>query len=194
MNVGRLKIGAAVVLCAPFIPMLFQGEEFGADTPFQYFTNHEEPELAKAVSEGRRKEFAAFGWKAADIPDPQDPETFSRSKLNWTELEREPHASLLAWHKQLIALRRRTPEFTDGRRNQVEVRFSESEQWLTFHRGGYVIALNLSQETRTVPLEISGALVLASEADCTIRETSIEMPSDSVAILLSNNINNGRDI
>ncbi len=73
MNVGRLKIGAAIVLCAPFIPMLFQGEEFGADTPFQYFTNHEEPELARAVSEGRRKEFAAFGWKVADIPDPQDP-------------------------------------------------------------------------------------------------------------------------
>ena len=118
MNVGRLKIGAAIVLCAPFIPMLFQGEEFGADTPFQYFTNHEEPELARAVSEGRRREFAAFGWKAADIPDPQDPETFSRSKVNWTELEREPHASLLAWHKQLIALRRRTPEFADGRLDQ----------------------------------------------------------------------------
>src|ERR1700722_13382288 len=61
MSIARLKIGAAIVLCAPFIPMLFQGEEFGADTPFQYFTNHEEPELAKAVSEGRRKEFAAFG-------------------------------------------------------------------------------------------------------------------------------------
>jgi len=192
MNVGRLKIGAAIVLCAPFIPMLFQGEEFGADTPFQYFTNHEEPDLARAVSEGRRKEFAAFGWKAADIPDPQDPETFSRSKINWAELEREPHTSLLAWHKQLIALRRRTPEFADGRLDQVEVRFSESEQWLAFRRGGYVIALNLSQETRRVPFAFPGALVLASEADCIIHKTSVEMPSDSVAILRV--INNGRDI
>ena len=191
MNVGRLKIGAAMVLCAPFIPMLFQGEEFGADTAFQYFTNHEEPELAKAVSEGRRKEFAAFGWKAADIPDPQDPETFARSKLNWTELEREPHASLLAWHKQLIALRRNNPAFTDGRLDRVEVRFSESEQWLTFRRGGYVIALNLSQETRTVPLACPRALVLASEADCILHKTSVEMPSDSVAILRV--IHNGRD-
>ena len=192
MNVGRLKIGAAMVLCAPFIPMLFQGEEFAAGTPFQYFTNHEEPELARAVSEGRRREFAAFGWKAADIPDPQDPGTFSRSKVNWTELEREPHASLLAWHKQLIALRRRTPEFADGRLDQVEVRFSESEQWLAFRRGGYVIALNLSQETRRVPFAFPGALVLASEADCIIHKTSVEMPSDSVAILRV--INNGRDI
>jgi len=192
MNVGRLKIGAAIVLCAPFIPMLFQGEEFGADTPFQYFTNHEEPDLARAVSEGRRKEFAAFGWKAADIPDPQDPETFSRSKINWAELERETHTSLLAWHKQLIALRRRTPEFADGRLDQVEVRFSESEQWLAFRRGGYVIALNLSQETRRVPFAFPGALVLASEADCIIHKTSVEMPSDSVAILRV--INNGRDI
>jgi maltooligosyltrehalose trehalohydrolase len=192
MSVARLKIGAAVVLCAPFIPMLFQGEEFGADTPFQYFTHHEEPELARAVSEGRRKEFAAFGWKAADIPDPQDPQTFSRSKLNWTELEREPHASLLAWHKQLIALRRNTPEFTDGRLDQVEVRLSESEQWLTFRRGEYAIAVNLSQETRTMPLAFPGALVLASEPDCILHKTSVEMPSDSVAILRV--INNGRNI
>jgi maltooligosyltrehalose trehalohydrolase len=192
MNLGRLKIGAAMVLCAPFIPMLFQGEEFAADTPFQYFTNHEEPELARAVSEGRRQEFAAFGWKAVDIPDPQDPETFSRSKLTWTELEREPHASLLAWHKQLIALRRNNPAFTDGRLDQVEVRFSEGEQWLAFRRGGYIIALNLSEETRSVPLACPGALALASAADCVIHKTSVEMPSDSVAILRVNS--DGRDI
>ena len=192
MNIGRLKIGAALVLCAPFIPMLFQGEEFGADAPFQYFTNHEEPDLAQAVSEGRRKEFAAFGWKAADIPDPQDPQTFLRSKLNWTELEREPHASLLAWHKQLIALRRNTPKFTDGRLDQVKVQFSESDQWLTFRRGDYFIVLNLSQETRVVPLVFPGTLVLASEAGCAIHEGAVEIPSDSVAILRVTG--NGRDI
>jgi len=192
MNVGRLKIGAAIVLCAPFIPMLFQGEEFGADNPFQYFTNHEEPDLAQAVSEGRRREFVAFGWKVADIPDPQAPETFSRSKLNWTELEREPHASLLAWHKQLIALRRRTPEFADGRLDQVEVQLSESEHWLTFRRGGYVIAVNLSQETRIVPLAFPGELALASEVDCIIHENGVELPPDSVAILRA--IDNERDI
>jgi maltooligosyltrehalose trehalohydrolase len=172
--------------------MLFQGEEFGADTPFQYFTNHEEPELAQAVSEGRRTEFAAFGWKVADIPDPQDPETFSRSKLDWAELEREPHASLLAWHKQLISLRRGTPDFTDGRLDQVQVRSSDSEQWLTFRRGAYGIAVNLSQGTRTVPLAFPGTLVLASDTSSIIHETGIEMPPDSVVILRV--IHNGKDI
>ena len=73
---GRLKIAAALVLTSPFVPMLFQGEEWGASTPFQYFTDHPEPDLAKAVREGRRQEFAAFGWKPEDIPDPQTPETF----------------------------------------------------------------------------------------------------------------------
>ncbi len=183
MSIARLKIGAAIVLCAPFIPMLFQGEEFAASTPFQYFTNHAEPELVRAVSEGRRKEFAAFGWNGQDTPDPQDPETFLRSKLNWIELEREPHASLLAWHRRLIALRRSAPEFADGRMDRVEARFSESEQWLIFRRGGYVIALNLSTEPRVAPIPFPGALVLSSDAGCITHETSVQLPPNSVAIL-----------
>jgi len=183
MSIERLKIGAAIVLCAPFIPMLFQGEEFAAATPFQYFTNHEEPELARAVSEGRRKEFAAFGWNGHDTPDPQAPETFLRSKLDWIELEREPHASMLAWHRRLIGLRRSAPELTDGRLDRVEARFSEREQWLTFRRGEYMIAMNLSGQPRTAPIPFPGALVLASKADCITQETSVELPSESVAIL-----------
>src|SRR5262249_20097959 len=92
---GRRKIGAALVLTSPFVPMVFHGEEWGASTPFQYFTDHENPALGRAVSDGRRREFAAFGLQAEDVPDPQAPETFHRSKLDWTELEREPHASVL---------------------------------------------------------------------------------------------------
>jgi maltooligosyltrehalose trehalohydrolase len=192
LSVQRLKIGAALVLCAPFIPMLFQGEEFAARTPFQYFTNHDEPELAQAVSEGRRREFAAFGWKAADIPDPQDPETFLRSKLNWIEPQQAPHAGLLAWHKQLIALRRSVPDFADGRPDQMDVRFSESDQWLTFRRGQHVIAVNFARETREVPVELPGTLVLASEANCVIQENSAKMPPDSVAILKATH--NGKEL
>src|SRR5208337_3917332 len=78
VNIGRLKTAAALVFTSPFVPMLFQGEEWGASTPFQYFTDHPEPELGKAVSEGRCREFAAFGWKPQDVPDPQAPETFQR--------------------------------------------------------------------------------------------------------------------
>ena len=95
MSKGRLKVGAALVLTAPFVPMLFQGEEWGATAPFQFFTDFENDELATAVRKGRREEFAAFGWAPEEIPDPQDPATFERSKPNWNELTESPHAELL---------------------------------------------------------------------------------------------------
>ena len=85
MSDGRLRVAAALLLTSPFVPLLFQGEEWGATTPFQYFTDHTDPELGRAVSEGRRREFAAFGWDPQAVPDPQDPATFERSKLDWTE-------------------------------------------------------------------------------------------------------------
>jgi maltooligosyltrehalose trehalohydrolase len=149
MSVPRLKMGAALVLCAPFIPLLFQGEEFGATTPFLYFTHHDE-ELGRSVSEGRRREFAEFGWNPAEIPDPQDPATFQRSKLDWTEMEREPHASLLEWHRQLIELRKSAPELTDGRLDRVGVEFWEDEGRLTLRRGAVSVACSLRKETVSV--------------------------------------------
>ena len=130
VNLGRLKTAAALVFTSPFVPMLFEGEEWGASTPFQYFTDHPEPGLAQAVREGRRKEFAAFGSKPEDIPDPQAPETFQHSKLNWDELSHEPHAGLLDWHRRLINLRQTEPALSDGRREAVLTRFDESAGWL----------------------------------------------------------------
>src|SRR5690606_10857723 len=70
---GRLRIAAALLLTSPFTPMLFQGEEWSASSPFRYFTDHQDPELGRAVTEGRTHEFAHFGWDPADVPDPQDP-------------------------------------------------------------------------------------------------------------------------
>jgi len=91
-----LKIGAAQTILSPFIPMLFQGEEWGAREPFLYFTNHRSPYIAKMVSEGRKKEFRVAG------ADPNDPATFQRSKLDWTKQDTE----ILNWYRHLIALRR----------------------------------------------------------------------------------------
>src|SRR5207247_145172 len=108
MSVGRLKIVAALVMTSSFVPMLFMGEEWGATTPFLYFTDHADPRLARAVTEGRRRGFAAFGWPAADVPDPQDPQTCQRSKLRWDELADPVHADLLEWHRGLIRLRKQT--------------------------------------------------------------------------------------
>ena len=125
----RAKIAAALVLTAPFIPMLFQGEEWASSPPFQYFTDHEDKELGRLVSEGRKKEFAAFGWNPDDVPDPQSAETFERSKLKWNELEKSPHAEMLDWYKRLIDLRRRTPALGDGALEAVRVEYNEAEQW-----------------------------------------------------------------
>ncbi len=107
VSLGRQKIAAALVLTSPFVPMLFQGEEFGASSPFLYFSQHD-PELGKKVSEGRKNEFNVFGWNPDEVPDPQNVSTFEQSKLPWNEVKEESHASLLRWHKKLIALRRAT--------------------------------------------------------------------------------------
>ena len=152
VNLGRLKTAAALVFTSPFVPMLFQGEEWGASTPFQYFTDHPEPDLAQAVREGRRKEFAAFGWKSEDIPDPQSPETFQRLKLNWDELSHEPHAGLLDWHRRLINLRQTEPALSDGRREAVLTRFDESAGWLLVQRGPITLACLVSDRPQQVPL------------------------------------------
>jgi maltooligosyltrehalose trehalohydrolase len=86
--------------------MLWMGEEWGAQTPWCYFTSHTDPALAEAVRQGRRREFASFGWAPEDVPDPQAAETFERSRLDWRELDDDAHADLLKWHRALIALRR----------------------------------------------------------------------------------------
>jgi maltooligosyltrehalose trehalohydrolase len=87
LSLGQLRIGAALVLTSPFVPMLFQGEEWAASTPFLYFTDHREAQLGNAVKEGRQQEFSAFGWDPETIPDPQEESTFYRSVLKWEELE-----------------------------------------------------------------------------------------------------------
>ncbi|HVX11121.1 MAG TPA: malto-oligosyltrehalose trehalohydrolase [Pirellulales bacterium] len=185
MSKGRLKVGAALVLTSPFVPMLFQGEEWGSTSPFQFFTDFEEPELAKAVREGRLKEFSAFGWSPEQIPDPQDPATFERSKLKWDELASPPHGELLDWHKQLIRLRRRELALTDGRLEKVGVEFDEQARWLVVERGDITVVCNLGERRQLVPLaeHRPRSLRLASEPDTEVRDAGVDLPPDSVAIL-----------
>ena len=175
MGERRARVAAGLVLTAPFVPMLFMGEEWGASTPWQYFTDHTDPELGRAVSDGRTHEFEAFGWDPAAVPDPQDPETFRRSTLDWSEPEREPHAALLRWHRELIALRRRRPELRDGRRDRVTTRWADGPdgRWLVVYRCGpegpgpgapaLAIVANLGDEPAAVPVHEAGALLAASE-------------------------------
>ena len=102
----RLRAGAALTLLAPQVPLIFQGEEWAASSPFPYFTDHIDPELAEAVRQGRRSEFAAFGWDPEAIPDPQSEETFQSAILDWEELDQPPHAEILDCYRKLLAYRR----------------------------------------------------------------------------------------
>ena len=115
VGMNRAKVAAGLVLTAPFVPMLFEGEEFAASSPFQYFADHEDPEMAKLVKMGRQNEFAAFGWNADDIPDPENVETFRRSKLHWDEIHEDKHAEMLEWYRALIRLRPRFALAEPGR-------------------------------------------------------------------------------
>jgi maltooligosyltrehalose trehalohydrolase len=182
-GVGRAKIAAALVLTAPFVPMLFQGEEFGASAPFLYFTDYDDPELGRMISEGRKKEFEAFGWAPDQIPDPQDEQTFLRSKLNWAELTEEPHRSLLQWHKDLIHLRRNHSKLTDGNLNAVNVRFDEQAQWLVLKRGNLSIACNLGKAPVNVEAGDGAQILLASDDSIALSGANVRLGPDSVAVM-----------
>jgi maltooligosyltrehalose trehalohydrolase len=135
VDVGRQRLSAALVLMSPYVPLLFMGEEWGASTPFLFFAQHSSQELREATRQGRRKDLQRFGWDVDELPDPEHPRTFEASRLDWTELQREPHRSLLAWYQQLIRLRRSTPELVDGRRDLVRITPDESAGRLEIVRG-----------------------------------------------------------
>jgi malto-oligosyltrehalose trehalohydrolase len=182
--VELLKIGAGLVLTAPYTPMLFMGEEWGADTPWQYFTDHTDPGLARAVAQGRREEFAAHGWRSGDIPDPQDEATFLRSKLDWSQLADARHRELLAWYTELIALRRARAELVDPSLDQLEVDCDEDGRWLVVRRGALRIAVSLGTGAPRLPLGAPGTAVLVSSIpDVKIDNDAVVMPGAAFAVV-----------
>jgi maltooligosyltrehalose trehalohydrolase len=182
VDIARVKIAAALVLTSPFVPMLFEGEEFAASTPFQYFTDHD-PEMGRLVSEGRKREFAAFGWDPKEIPDPQDETTFDRSKLNWSEITEQPHAEVLEWHRKLIALRRSHCALTDGQMHHVEVRFDQQAQWLSVRRGPIMVACNFGKDAAAVELTAPSTVLLASSSIIGVSAGRLSLPPASVAVV-----------
>jgi len=178
-----LKVAAGLVLTAPFTPMLFMGEEWGASTPWQYFTDHPDPGLATAVARGRRAEFAAHGWQPADIPDPQAEATFLRSKLDWSEPGQGQHAELLGWYTELIVLRRARPELTDPRLGRVRVTYDEAQRWLVLRRGGLRVVTNLARQARWVPLDRPVlSLLAASGPGVAAGQGGVTMPPGTLAV------------
>jgi maltooligosyltrehalose trehalohydrolase len=185
-GLNAAKVAAMITLIAPTVPLLFMGEEWAASAPFQYFTDHADPELGAAVTRGRTHEFESFGWAPQDVPDPQAYETFARSRLDWDEMQREPHASMLDLHRRLIALRKSEADLTDPDLSHVEVQFDEHERWLTLGRGSITLAVNFAGEARAVPLpSTASALLLATEEDTISEGGQIQLPPLSAAILKS---------
>lgn len=156
---GQLAIKAALALGSPYTTMLFMGEEYAASTPFQFFSSHPEPELARATAEGRKAEFAEHGWDADEIPDPQDPQTFARSKLDWAEVDTGEHARMLRLYRDLIALRRNHPDMADPWLDNLTIDYDEGQGWIAVSRGRLRIVCNLGAEQVRVP--VSGEVVLA---------------------------------
>jgi maltooligosyltrehalose trehalohydrolase len=183
VSTGRLACGAALVLTSPFTPMLFMGEEWGAATPWQYFTDHTDPALAEAVRRGRRREFAEHGWAAEAVPDPQEPATVLRSVLDWTEPRRAPHAELLRWYRRLLRLRRERPELSDPDLSAVRVAFEEAAGWLVVHRGPYRVAVNLGTAEAALPLEAAGRELVAAFGAAALEGTAVRLGPDAVAIV-----------
>ncbi len=161
LSFDQLAIAAVVTLLSPFTPMIFMGEEWGATTPWRFFTSHPEPELAQAVRAGRLEEFAQMGWDTATVPDPQDPDTFAASKLDWSEAERGPHADLLRLQTRLLALRRTYPAFTDPRFDAGSASSDDEGGWVVLRRDDMAIVVNFSASPSRVTLEYDLAALLA---------------------------------
>jgi len=182
---GQQAIGAALVMTSALTPMLFMGQEWGASTPWMYFTDFEDRELGQAVSEGRRREFAAHGWDAEQVPDPQAHSTRDASVLLWGERDEPEHQRLLDWHRALVAERRRSKELTDGRLDAVQVDVADDEGWLVVRRGALRLVCNLGRQPVSVPLDAMTAhTVLAFDpVPRQVTDGSIVLGGHGVALL-----------
>jgi maltooligosyltrehalose trehalohydrolase len=189
---GQLAIGAALVMTSTFTPMVFMGEEWAASTPWQFFSDFDDPELAAAVSAGRRAEFAGHGWVADDVPDPQSPATRDASVLDWSERGQGEHGRVLAWYRSLIDLRRRVPGLRSGRLDEMAVRWDDEVRWLVVARGEWRVACNLAPTGQLVPLELeapelvlswSGSAVVGAAGAGSARSEEVELEGHDVAVL-----------
>ncbi|WP_410809463.1 malto-oligosyltrehalose trehalohydrolase [Micromonospora sp. 067-2] len=182
LSPSLLRVGATLLLTAPFTPMLFMGEEWAASTPWQFFTSHPEPELAAAVARGRRREFASHGWAEGDVPDPQDPQTFVRSRLDWAELDKPEHREMLGFYQRLIALRRSLPDLSDPRLNAVSVQ--HGDQFLLMRRGETLVVANLAGRGQGISLPgVVRRVLLASGEGVTVMRDRIQLPAETAAIV-----------
>jgi maltooligosyltrehalose trehalohydrolase len=194
LDTAQLKAVAALTLLSPFVPLLFQGEEWGARTPFLYFTDHEDAQLGRLVAEGRSREFSGFRWQG-EVPNPQAPETFERSRLDWSELSKPRHAQVLEWYRQLIRLRLGRGEggarsgadagarsgADAGAQSAPQVTFDATACWLTYLYAGILAVFNFADRPQRVPVP-AGDWKPALRSDSGDEPLAAEMPGGSTWI------------
>lgn len=180
---GRVAIGAALTMTSAYTPMLFMGEEWASTTPFQFFSDHQDPELGEAIRTGRRAEFAEFGWDAEDIPDPQDHATRDASVLRWTDLDDEHHRRMLRWYQDLIQTRARESELRDDALNRVGVTVDEGAETLVMTRGSIRVLVNLSGEGRTIQAGAPVHEVILSWGAAEAANDRVHLEPDSVVLV-----------
>jgi maltooligosyltrehalose trehalohydrolase len=164
--------------------MLFMGEEWATSSPFLYFADHEDEEMRKSVAEGRKREFAAFGFDG-DVPNPEDRETYEKSKLNWEEQGEGKHADMLAWVKALIALRRHCVCLNDGDLHRLLVSTDDQRRTLVMKRDEARVLINLGENPYAFTLLEGEKLELISREGVGVMDNSLELPPMTLAVLMS---------
>jgi maltooligosyltrehalose trehalohydrolase len=166
-------LAAFCTLLAPFTPMLFMGEEYGETAPFQFFSDHIDEDIARATREGRRAEFAAFASFGEEVPDPQDPATFERSKLT-----RRHDPALANLYARLLRARRELP----GGAEADAIAFDDAARWLRVRRGRFELVCNFASEAREVPCE-GGRVVLATHGEPHVSGGAVQLAPRSGALI-----------
>ncbi len=183
-GIEAAKVAIGLVLTAPYIPMLFMGEEFAASSPFQYFADHEDDEMRRLVAEGRKRDFAQFGF-GDNVPNPEELATFERSKLNWKELGEGKHAEMLEWTKALIKLRRCTVALNDGSMQHLLVSSDEACHTLVMVRDEVRVVANLGEGPYSFALLEGEELRLISREVLVAGDNTLELPGMTLAVLMS---------
>ena len=174
LPVGVRPLAAFCTLLSPFTPMLFQGEEYGERAPFQFFSDHIDPEIADATREGRRREFATFAeFSGTEVPDPQALETFEHSKLT---REGEPEG-LRDLHAELLKVRRELPPG-----DVDDIAYDERSGWVAVRRGDWTLLANFSRAPVHVPRERTEEVLLATH-EPTLEPGFVVLPPLSGALV-----------
>ena len=180
ISINRLKIASALNILSPFVAMLFQGEEWAASSPFQFFCHHQDPAIAEATRKGRISEFMSFGWKKDEIPDPQNESTFLNSKLDWEEKNQNYHLEIQSWYKELIKIRK---TFLKDNLGEIQAQYDQINDTIRIRSSELMILINLSEQNQELELPKHSNILLSSIVNLTHRAETVTLIKDSVVII-----------